>query len=150
MVPRDATSCVLLAIRHGDLTEGIRNLLATVFDSVVMVADEGSLYECAESLRPDLAVVDLAVGEGGGTCLIERLRARYPATKVLVVGADDPAVARAALNAGADGYLRLSALGSELLPAVERLLAGRTGSGAGGERVRAPDAGESGARVRGA
>lgn len=123
--PSDATSCVLLAIPHAGLNEGVRSLLTTVFESVVMVADEASMCGCAESMRPNLAVVDLAVGAGGGTRLIARLHARIPETKILVIGADDPAVARAALGAGADGYLRVSALGSELLPAVERLLGGR-------------------------
>jgi DNA-binding NarL/FixJ family response regulator len=113
---------VVLAIPHFGLNEGIRCLLATLFDSVVMVADEGSLCGCAESMRPNLAVVDLEIGSAGGTRLIERLHALLPETKVLVIGADDPAVARAALRAGADGYLRLSALGSELVPEVERLL----------------------------
>ena len=130
-VPRDATSCVLLAIPHVGLNEGVRSLLATVFASVVMVADEASMCGCAESMQPDLAVVDLAVGAGSGTRLIARLHAQNPATKILVIGADDPVVARAALGAGADRYLQVSALGSELLPAVERLLAGRSGAGAG-------------------
>ena len=139
-VPRSATSCVLVAIRHSGLNEGIRGLLATVFDSVVMVADEPSLCGCAESMRPDLAVVDFAVGRGGsgGADLIARLRARLPETRVLVIGDNDPALARAALHAGADGYLRISALGAELLPAVDRLLGGRAEEGSEGTGTGAP------------
>lgn len=51
--------CVLLADRHHGLSEGLRSLLETIFEAVVMVADEHSLFETARRLRPTLAVVDL-------------------------------------------------------------------------------------------
>ena len=41
----DNIQCVLLADRHHGLTERIRGLLETMFDAVVMVADEPSLQE---------------------------------------------------------------------------------------------------------
>ena len=61
MIPGMPLSCVLLADRHHALTEGVRGLLETSFESVVMVADEVSLLEGAIRLRPDVAVVDLSV-----------------------------------------------------------------------------------------
>ena len=139
VIPRGRTS-VLLAVSHGGLNEGLRGLLATLFDSVVMVADERSLSGCAESLRPDLAVVDIQLGgSGDGPRLVALLHALLPQTKVLAFGGNDPALARAALAAGADDYLLKSALGSELLPAAERLLAARPDPGAGdGNGSRAP------------
>ena len=53
--------CVLLADAHHGLSEGVRRLLATAFEAIVMVADEVSLFEAAARLRSDLAVVDLRV-----------------------------------------------------------------------------------------
>ena len=50
--------CVLLADAHHGLSEGVRRLLATAFEAIVMVADEVSLFEAAARLRSDLAVVD--------------------------------------------------------------------------------------------
>jgi len=56
---------VLLAVRHHGLIEGIHGLLATTFATVVMVADENSLVESAERMRPALVVADLSlVGDG--------------------------------------------------------------------------------------
>ena len=55
-------SCVLLADPHHGLSEGVRRLLATTFDAVVMVADEVSLFESAGRLQIDLAVVIQRVG----------------------------------------------------------------------------------------
>src|SRR5215510_11428967 len=53
--------CVLLADRHHGLSEGVRRLLETAFEVVVMVADEVSLVETARRLHPTLAVVDLSL-----------------------------------------------------------------------------------------
>jgi ActR/RegA family two-component response regulator len=59
-----AVSCVLLADRHHGLTEGVRGMLESAFDAVVMVADEPSLLESAARLQPTLAVVDLSLARG--------------------------------------------------------------------------------------
>ena len=53
-------NCVLLADRHHGLTEGVRGLLESSFDAVVMVADETSLFQSAEQLQPAVAIVDLS------------------------------------------------------------------------------------------
>ena len=54
------SNCVILADSHQDMLEGIRGLLKTTFESVVMVADEKSLFEVVEKLNPDITVVDLS------------------------------------------------------------------------------------------
>ncbi len=61
---------MVLAVRHQRLAEGLRDLLASVYDPVVVVSDEGSLVEAAERLRPQLAVVGLSFGTGdiSGCC----------------------------------------------------------------------------------
>ena len=59
--------CVLLADRHHGLTEGIRGLLETLFDAVVMVADEPSLQESAVRLQPSAAV-----GAGSNVFVLKR------------------------------------------------------------------------------
>ena len=56
----------LLANRHHGLTEGVRGLLETTFDVVLMVADEVSLLESATRLPVDLAVVDFSLTRGEG------------------------------------------------------------------------------------
>lgn len=118
--------CVLLADRHHSLSEGIRGLLETAFSGVFMVADQLSLMEGAERLRPTVAVVDLSLAGGDLMTLLSSLRRRAPMTKVLLLSVhDEPTVTAASLAAGADGVVLKRAIASDLLPAVEAVLAGQ-------------------------
>lgn len=117
--------CVLLAHRHHRLSEGVRGLLETVFSQVFMVADRASLMEGAQRLSPAVVVVDLSLAQGDIRHLLRSIRDRAPATKVLLLSVhDEPAVADAAFAAGADGLVLKRAIASDLLPAVDALLAG--------------------------
>lgn len=116
----------LLANRHHGLTEGVRGLLETTFDVVLMVADEVSLLESATRLPVDLAVVDFSLTRGEEIGLVRRLRARCPIMKLIVVSVhDEPSVSRSALAAGADGFVLQRAIATDLLPAVDAVLAGQ-------------------------
>jgi len=115
-------SCVLLADRHGGLTEGIRGLLEAAFGTVVMVADEVSLLEGASRLQPEVAIVDLALARGTGLGWLGEMRKRCPGLKVIVLSVhDEQAVRQAALNAGADAFVLKRAIATELLSAVDRV-----------------------------
>lgn len=117
--------CVVLADRHHGLTEGMRGLLETVFRVVVMVADEASLLESALRLEPTVAVVDLSLARDRGLGWVTRFRERCPGTKVVILSVhDEPEVARAVMRAGADGFVLKRSVATELLPAVEAVLAG--------------------------
>ena len=121
-------SCVLLADRHHGLTEGVRGLLESAFGSVIMVADEASLIEGAARLQPDVAVVDLSLARDHGLGWLRIIRERCPRLKVIVLSVhDEESVRRATMDAGADAYVLKRAIGTDLLPAVERVQAsGRT------------------------
>lgn len=120
----ESFKCVLLADRHHGLTEGVRGLLETVFDGVVMVADQTSLFETASRLRPTLAVVDLSLARGNNLRWLQELRTRCPALKIVALSVhDEPSVERAALEAGADAVVLKRAIARELLPIIEGLLA---------------------------
>ncbi len=125
MIETDAR-CVLLGDPHHAVTEGVRSLLRTMFDVVVMVADEPSLFESATRMGPALAVVDLSLEREGSLLWLSRLRAGCPDLKLIVVSVhDEPAVARAAREAGADGFVLKRRIATDLLPAAEAVLAGR-------------------------
>jgi DNA-binding NarL/FixJ family response regulator len=118
--------CVLLADRHHGLTEGIRSLLGTMFEAVVMVSDEPSLQESATRLQPAVTVVDLSLTQADGLGVVRRLRARCPDLKMILLSHHDEASAcRATLEAGANGFVLNRAIVTDLLPAVEAVLAGR-------------------------
>src|SRR5262245_12673864 len=125
MTTTDTTSgCVLLADRHHGLTEGVRGLLSTLFRTVVMVADETSLQETAARLRPKVVVADLSLARDHSLHWLERLRRCHPETKLVVLSVhDEPSVRRAAMDAGADGFVLTRAIATDLLPAVEAALA---------------------------
>jgi DNA-binding NarL/FixJ family response regulator len=119
------TRCVLLADAHHGLSDGVRRLLATAFETIVMVADEGSLFETAARLQSDLAVVDLTLGRGDGVDLVRRFKVRFPNTRMIVVSVhDQPTVSRSVLEAGADGFIVKRAIATDLLPAADAVLAG--------------------------
>jgi two-component system secretion response regulator SsrB len=119
--------CVLLADRHHGLTEGIRGLLETMFDAVVMVADETSLQESAVRLQPSVAVVDLALVPGDGLGVVRRLRARCPDLELVLLSLHDEASAcRATLEAGANAFVLKRAIATDLLTAIEAVQAGRS------------------------
>jgi len=116
--------CVLLADRHHRLSEGVRGLLETAFSKVFLVADHASLMEGAERLVPALVVVDVALAQGDAAELLRSIRERAPAAKVLLLSVhDEPAVVAAALAAGAHGLVLKRAIATDLLPAVDALLA---------------------------
>jgi DNA-binding NarL/FixJ family response regulator len=118
-------SCVLLAEPHHGIAESTRLLLATVFDAVVMVADEGSLAESADRVKPCLVIVDLVLAKRDVAGLIARLRECSPQSKVILLSVhDERAVAQAVIDAGADGFLTKSAIGSDLIPAIEAVRRG--------------------------
>ena len=119
------TNCVLLAERHHRLSEGVRGLLETVFSGVFLVADQTSLMEGAERISPTLVVVDVSLAEGDIADLLHSIHDRAPAARVLLLSAhDEPTVVKAALAAGADGLVLSRAIATDLLPAVDALLAG--------------------------
>lgn len=107
MMQNKFVNCVLLAERHHGLTEGLRNLLETTFDAVVMVADETSLLESAERLQPLMAIVDISLARTDNLRWVKALRACCPKLKLILLSVhDEPSVCQAALDAGADGRVR--------------------------------------------
>ena len=75
--------------------------------------------------RPDLTLMDLRLGDGSGVDVIRLLRAEFPQARVIVLTTyRGDATARAALDAGASGYLLKSALRTELVAAIRRVAAG--------------------------
>jgi DNA-binding NarL/FixJ family response regulator len=118
--------CVLLADRHHGLTEGVRGMLETSFDAVVMVADEASLVESAKRLQPTVAVVDLSLMAGESLRWLKWLRALCPQLKLILLSVhDEPSVCQSAMAAGADGFVLKRAIATQLLTAVDEVLAGR-------------------------
>lgn len=119
-------ACVLIADRHHGLFQGIRGLLETTFNKVFLVTDKESLIDGAARLQPTVIVMDLFYAAGDLSGLIRELREHAPAAKHLLLSVhDEPTIIAAAIESGADGLVLKRAIGQDLLPAIDALLAGQ-------------------------
>ncbi len=118
---------VILADRHQDMLEGIRGLLATAFDTVLMVADIHSLINTAMKIDVDLAVVDFSLPVSNGDNIARQLKKLFPDLKLIVLSIhDESTVLKEALAAGAEGFVLKRSAATDLIPAVQAVIAGRT------------------------
>ena len=92
-----------------------------------MVGDEASLIDGVERLEPSVAVVDLALAGGNWLELLRKLREGSPGSKLVVLSLyDELSVARAAMGAGANGFVLKRAIAKEMLDAIAAVLRGET------------------------
>jgi len=122
-----ATSIVIIE-SHGILREGLRALIELEGDLRV-VGEAGTAADgirAVQSTDPALVITDLATPGSQGLRIIEQLRAASARVRVLVLTAccSDEYI-RAALNAGADGYVLKDAGRTELLQAIRSIIAGQ-------------------------
>lgn len=117
---------VILADSHQDMLEGIRGLLETIFDTVVMVADRDSLFETAKRLEPDLVIMDLALSISIEINIVRQFKERHPDLKCIVLSVhDEEEVIEHVLSSGAAGFVLKRTAGEDLIPAVEEVFEGQ-------------------------
>ncbi|MEW5988244.1 MAG: response regulator transcription factor [Chloroflexota bacterium] len=118
---------ILLADDHAVLRSGLRLLLETQTDLKVVgeVGDGRQTLLLAETLQPDLILLDLAMPGLHGLDTLPTLRKVAPAARILILTMhDDEGYLRQALRLGAAGYVLKKAADSELLSAVRAVLHG--------------------------
>jgi len=107
------------------LSEGIRDLLETEFQTVFVVSDMPTLREGTLRLLPSLIVLDQSLAGRDSASLLEEIRGLSPKTRVLVLTVhDQAAVARLLLHAGAHGVVLKRSIGNEFMQAVDTVLLG--------------------------
>ena len=105
--------------------EGVRGLLETEFEAVVVVGDEVSLFESVRQLHVGIAVVDLSLRRGDGLGLIRRIRSHFPQLKLIALSVhQEKNVEFAAIEAGANGFVLKRSIATDLLPTIDAVLAG--------------------------
>ena len=120
---------VVLADDHQVVRSGLRRLLESErhFEVVAETGDLAGTVAAVAELRPGVLVLDLNLGGESALDAIPRLRADVPETQIVVLTMqDNPAFARAALRAGAVGYVLKDAADDELMSAVELAAEGTT------------------------
>jgi len=118
---------VMIVDDHEVVRQGLRAMLEAAGD--VVVAGEAArvqeAVEVAESVRPDVVVMDVRLEDGSGIEATREIRARRPDTKVVMLTsfADDEALF-ASIMAGASGYVLKQVRGGDLLQSIQTVARG--------------------------
>ena len=118
---------ILLADDHPVVRQGMRALLAAESDLLVVAeaGDGAATLAAVEREQPDVVVLDLTMPGLHGVDVIVRLQATRPQVRVLVLSMHDgDESVRAAVRAGACGYLVKGADLGDLVVAVHTVAAG--------------------------
>jgi two-component system response regulator DevR len=125
---------VYLLDDHEVVRRGLRELLEVESDLVV-VGESASALEATRripALRPDVMVLDARLPDGSGIDVCRDVRSVDPSIVGLILTSyDDDNALRAALLAGASGYLLKDIRGSDLVNSIRRV--------ADGENLLDPD-----------
>jgi DNA-binding NarL/FixJ family response regulator len=118
---------VLLADDHALLLGAFEKLLAEEFDIVGQVSDGRALVAAAETLRPDVIVLDISMpllnGLEAGRQIKQKLR---DVKLVFLTMNEDADIAAEAFRSGASGYLLKRSAASELATAIREVAQGRS------------------------
>ena len=125
---------VVLADDHSVVRRGIRDFLTDAGD-IVVVAEAETGREALVLIsqhQPDVAILDIRMPDGTGIEITQQLRAQKQSLGILILTAfDDPPYIRAAVEAGANGYMLKSASAEEIVDAVRAVNEGKTAFNAG-------------------
>ncbi len=119
---------VLLVDDHDLVRAGFKRLLEDS-DLFTVVAEAGSGEEAVQAYSkytPDVAVMDISMPGIGGIGAIERITARDPQARILVLSVhEDSVFTTRALQAGAKGFIPKRSAPEEMIKAVEQVAKGK-------------------------
>lgn len=117
----------MLADDHAELFDSLRRLLEPQFEVVGTVEDGQSALTAAKDLKPDVVVLDISMPHVSGIEAARRLRQEDPTAKIVFLSMhQDAALVEQALSTGAAGYVLKVAARSDLVVALNEVLAGRS------------------------
>ena len=120
---------ILLADDHGIVRRGMKSLLETEpgIEVVGEASDGREALKLCESLKPDIAILDVSMPMLNGIETTAQAVKNWPDLKIIILSmyADESYVVRA-LSAGARAYLLKEATEEDLLPAVRAVAGGRS------------------------
>jgi len=128
--PAEDTVTIVVADDHHVVRSGLRLLLEVEdeFTVVAEAADAAAALRTVLGHKPSVLVLDLNMpGDVTSLDAIALVREKSPETSVVVLTMqEDPSFARAALQAGARGYVLKDSANAELVEAVRRAATGGT------------------------
>lgn len=118
---------ILIADDHAVVRSGLRALLAADSD-LEFVGEAGDGVETlrlADTLQPDLVLLDLTMPPENGIKIAQQLKAKRPEQIVLILTMhEDEVLLHEALRAGASGYVIKRAEEAEILQAIHAAIRG--------------------------
>jgi DNA-binding NarL/FixJ family response regulator len=137
---------ILLADDHLLVAEAFKSLLMPLYDVVGTVSDGMALLEAADTLRPDVIVIDIGMPQLNGIDATRQIKHILPRAKIIIVTMnEDSTLVGEAFRAGASGYLLKHSASRELMLAIQEVLKGasylspRITGGAVASLLRGPD-----------
>jgi DNA-binding NarL/FixJ family response regulator len=116
---------ILLADDHTLFCNLLRDLLEPEYEVVGSVSDGRELLKAADSLRPDVVLVDIGMPSLNGLDAGRRLKQANPRVKLIYLTMNNNIeYAREALQAGASAFILKNSKSSELLHAIRDALKG--------------------------
>ncbi|MBU0987144.1 MAG: response regulator transcription factor [Proteobacteria bacterium] len=119
---------IVIAEDHTILREGLRALLSSDpnYEIVGEAEDGRDAIRCVEKLLPDLLLIDLSMPRMNGIEAIRDIKKRHPGVKIIALTVHKTEeYILATLEAGSDGYVLKDATHSELVIAINSVLAGK-------------------------
>ena len=117
---------VLMADDHSLILAGLRKLVEAECEVVGAVEDGRALVEAAQTLRPDLILLDISMPHLNGLEAARQLRMLVPQSKLIFLTMHASSTyATEAFQAGASGYLLKRSAASELSLAIRAALQGQ-------------------------
>jgi DNA-binding NarL/FixJ family response regulator len=120
---------VFLLDDHEIVRRGVRELLESA-DGIEVVGEASTADEALRrvpAVRPDVAVLDVRLGDGNGIEVCRDLRAEDAELRCLMLTSfDDDEALFDAIVAGASGYILKEVRGADIINAVRRVAAGES------------------------
>lgn len=118
---------VLLVDDHAMVLEGLTRLLST-HCNVIGAAESGEqALEMVSRLKPDIVLLDMSMPGLSGLEIARQFKARVPTVKIVFVTMlTEPVYVSEAFRAGASGYVLKQSASTELVTAIQSVLANRT------------------------
>jgi two-component system response regulator NreC len=118
---------ILVADDHAIVRAGLRALIGAESDmDLVGEASSGTeAVELTREVKPDVLVLDVSMPDFDGIEVIKRIKPKFPKIFILILTIhEDEGLLKAALKAGASGYILKQAAEKELISAIRVILRG--------------------------
>jgi DNA-binding NarL/FixJ family response regulator len=117
---------IVLADDHRILAEGLRRLLEPEFELVGIVEDGLALIAATKKLRPDVIVADVSMPLLNGIEAVRQIKKTQRDVKIVILTMhQDVTYVASAFEAGASGFVLKHSAPSELITAINSVLAGQ-------------------------